>query len=115
MRKECMKNTAFFLIVLAFLAGCGGGGGSGDSSVTLAWDAPLNNVDGSPLIDLAGYKAYVGLTPGDYAEVGNIVGNTTTYTVRNLQSGRSYYFAVKAYDLSGNHSDFSVPLPVDIP
>jgi hypothetical protein len=55
------------------------------------------------------------MAPDDYTEKEIVVGNTTTYTLRNLESGRSYYFAVKAYDLSGNHSDYSSPpLKVDV-
>ena len=55
------------------ISGCGGGGGSdyagitsstpgaGTVSVSLAWNSPSTNEDGSQLTDLAGYKVYYGL------------------------------------------------------
>ncbi len=73
--------------------------------VTLSWDPPTTNADGTPLTDLAGYKVYYGNASGNYTS--NLdVGNVTTYTVTGLQPG-TYYFAVTAYDTSGNESDFS--------
>jgi hypothetical protein len=89
--------------------------------VTLAWDAPLDNVDGSPLKEtgLAGYTVHKGTTPGSYAMVGDIVGNTTTYTVNSLDSGQRYWFVVKAYKMYNSNrieSRFSSPpLCVDVP
>jgi hypothetical protein len=41
-------------IALAALLSIGSAAHAGD--IKLAWDAPTNNVDGSPLIDLAGYR-----------------------------------------------------------
>jgi hypothetical protein len=67
--------------------------------VMLEWDANTE-------ANLAGYKVYVGDASGVYT-ISFDVGNTTTYTVRGLQAGRLYYFAVKAYDQSMNESDFS--------
>jgi hypothetical protein len=123
------KNIIFgFLLtlwLLPFVFSCGGGGGgSSDSkpngtsepgSVTLTWDAPTTNADGSPLDDLAGYKVYYGYPSRNYTDfidVGmpscqTINGKTNcTYTVSNLSSGE-YYFAVTAYDISGNMSMYS--------
>lgn len=87
------------------VASGGGGLGRGDGSATLEWDPPTMNEDGSPLTDLAGYKVYYGPGPRQYSEVVD-VGDTTEYTVDFLPSGR-IYFAVAAYDFSGNESFFS--------
>jgi len=58
------------------------------------------------LTDLAGYKVYTGISSGNYTQ--NIdVGNVTSYTATNLSAGTTYYFAVTAYDTSGNQSSFS--------
>jgi hypothetical protein len=57
------------------------------------------------LTDLGGYKVYYGTSSGNYTVLKN-VGNVTTYKVGNLSSGL-YYFAVTAYDTSGNESDYS--------
>lgn len=76
-------------------------------SATLSWDPPTTNVDETPLTGLAGYKIYYGTTPGEYPEVIDINDpNTTEYTIENLPSG-IYYFAVTAYDMSLNESDYS--------
>jgi hypothetical protein len=74
-------------------------------SATLTWSAPTTNTDGTPLTDLAGYKIHYGTSAGSYTKTID-VGNVTTYTVNNLTSG-TYYFAVTAYDTSGNESSYS--------
>lgn len=72
---------------------------------TLTWNAPITNVDGTPLTDLSGYKVYYGTSPGNYSTSIN-VGNQTTYTITGLGYA-TYYSAVTAYDTSGNESGFS--------
>jgi len=75
-------------------------------NATLSWDPPTINADGTPLMDLAGYKLYYGTTSGNYTS--NIdIGNVTTYQINNLTDGLTYYFAATAYDTSGNESSFS--------
>jgi len=76
------------------------------SSVTLSWNAPTINEDGTPMTDLAGYKIYYGLNSGNYTSNIN-AGNVTTYQVNSLTEGATYYFAVTAYDYSGNESIYS--------
>jgi hypothetical protein len=63
------------------------------------------NTDGSSLTGLAGYKVYYGTSSGFYTTVID-AGNVTAYTINNIASG-TYYFAITAYDTSGNESDFS--------
>ncbi len=75
-------------------------------SITLSWDPPTTNEDGSPLTDLAGYKIYYGTSSRNYSFYIN-VGNVNSYTINNLTEGAIYYFAVTAYDISGNESKFS--------
>jgi hypothetical protein len=112
-RKEVsMLIIIMFLFVSLSLYSCGGGGGenstssnSPSNSATLTWDPPSTNTDGTPLTDLAGHKVYYGTTSGNYTEVID-VGNVITYKVGGLQPG-TYYFAVIAYDTSGNESDYS--------
>jgi PKD repeat protein len=76
------------------------------AQVQLSWSAPTTNADGTPLRDLAGYKVYFGLASRTYGTPID-VGNKTTYTLSGLTGGLRYYFAVKAYDTSGNNSAFS--------
>lgn len=67
--------------------------------VSLAWNPSASE-------DVAGYKVYVGLSSRNYGEP-IVIGNQTTYTVTGLTEGTTYYFAVTAFDLSGNESGFS--------
>ena len=57
--------------------------------------------------DLAGYKLYHGTASGQYGEpvdVGNVTGHVMEITP---QHGAIYYFALTAYDTSGNESGYS--------
>jgi hypothetical protein len=76
------------------------------SVVTLSWDAPNTNADGTPLTDLSGYKIYYGTSSHNYSTAID-VGNVTEYMVGNLENVVVYYFAVTAYDTSGNESEYS--------
>ena len=68
-------------------------------SAVVAWDPNTE-------ADLMGYKLYVGSSSGVYGSAID-VGNFTDYEVRNLEPGRTFYFSVTAYDLSGNESAHS--------
>jgi len=72
-------------------------------TATLSWTAPTTNSDGSSLTDLAGYKVYVGTASGNY-QAPVTVGKVTSYTLSNLTDGGTYYFAVSAYNTSGEES-----------
>jgi len=118
------KQLFSILLLLLFLIIVGCGAGSGDSggtvgspgspgglgssggTVSLAWDRPTTNADGSPLTDLAGYKIYYGTASGTYGYSID-VGNVTTYTLTGLAQGQTYYIAAAAYDTSSNQSGFS--------
>jgi hypothetical protein len=111
-KKAVLPIVIVSLFILLSFFSCGGdGGGSGagsispSNSVTLAWNAPTTNTDGTPLTDLAGYKVYYGTSSGNYTRAID-VGNVETYKIEGLQSG-TYYFATTAYDKSGNESDYS--------
>ncbi len=86
-------------------SGSGNIPGNGSSSITLAWDAPTENTDNSPLTDLAGYKIYYGTSSGLYSESLD-VGNVDEVTISKLSSGK-WCFVSTAYNSSGNESFFS--------
>ena len=96
--KNLSHSLAYYLlklstIVLFFYASNAAAG-----VVTLAWDA-----SSSPSV--RGYRLYYGPASGNYRY--NVdVGNYTACTVV-VQEGATYYFAVKAYDSTGNESGFS--------
>jgi hypothetical protein len=66
---------------------------AGPVSFTLAWQAPTENEDGSPLTDLAGYRIYYGTTSGKYSEeVALESPGLTSHVIDNLAPGT--YFLV---------------------
>ncbi len=70
------------------------GGGSGTtSSAALTWNA----ITSTPL---SGYKVYVGEAPRLYTRTITL-GTVTSTTVSSLTRGRTYYFAVAAYNSAG--------------
>ncbi len=73
-------------------------------SITVSWQAPTLNEDGSPLTNLAGYKIYYGLQPGVYSSVIDInnVG-MATYVIDGLAPG-TYYIALTSVNAAGNES-----------
>ncbi len=120
--------------LMLMMAGCGRGGsggsdGSGSTSIvsdstgtdtgagtgTLTWDAPSTNANGTVLTDLAGYKIYYGKKSGNYTEVEDVENVTTVSSdeLPDIQSG-IWYFAVTAYDTSGNESDYSNEVNTEI-
>lgn len=97
----------FTITVTAASAG-GGGGAVGSTSVTLAWDPPTQNTDGSPLTDLQGYKIHYGNASRSYSE-SIVIDNAgiTRYVVDSLEPG-TYYFAVTAFNSKGTESEYSM-------
>jgi RHS repeat-associated protein len=68
----------------------------GDTQVTLSWET----VAGAD-----GYKVYYGTTSGAYGAPVD-AGDVASHTVTGLTNGTMYYFAVKAYNASGD-SEYS--------
>lgn len=77
-----------------------------NDQVSLTWQAPQENEDGSALTDLAGYRVYYGLTSGNYTDSLSIDSSDATSHSMTLSSG-SYYFAMTAVDADGNESGYS--------
>src|SRR5689334_18091533 len=69
------------------------------AELTLAWDPPSDGIT-------TGYIVLYGTAPHTYSQQVD-VGNTTSYVVKNLLDGTTYYFAVRAYDATGATSDLS--------
>ena len=74
--------------------------------VELSWVPPEQNVDGSELVDLAGYRVYYGESSRDYSDVVELSDTTATSHSLDLATG-SYYFAMTAFDTEGHESSYS--------
>lgn len=84
------------------------------ASVTLAWNAPTENDDGTPLTDLKGYRLYYGEATQNYA--GTIAidnANMTQHVVDTLPKG-TYYFAITAVNGQGLESVYSTEVKTTI-
>lgn len=76
-------------------------------TATLTWDPNTE-------ADVAGYKVYAGTTSGSYGPPVD-VGKVMTFTILNLQAGKTYYFAVTAYNTLGSESGYSPEANKSIP
>ena len=73
-------------------------------AVTLTWLPPTQNADGSPLMDLAGYRIYYGRTPGQLNQSVTIKSpGITSYVIENLTPA-VWYFVATAYNHNGIES-----------
>jgi hypothetical protein len=80
---------------------------SGAATVTLAWDP-------NPEPSVAGYRLYLGTTPGYYTSSVDVASSTHA-TISSLIEGVTYYMAVTAYDASGNQSGYSNEIVYTVP
>jgi len=79
----------------------------GTVSMTLNWNPPTQNEDGSPLMDLAGYKIYWGTVRGQYTHSATIDNpGVSSYVVENLSPG-TYEFAGTSFNHDGVESEYS--------
>lgn len=78
-------------------------------AVTFMWDIPTQNEDGTPLLDLAGFKLYQSAETGVYTTVPvSDIPNPgiSTYVLEGVGGGL-WYYVVTAYNVDGLESDFS--------
>jgi hypothetical protein len=93
---------------------CTGSGGSAvqmvavdsESEVNVSWVAPTENVDGTALTDLAGYRIYYGPGSRDYDGMLEVNDPTATSHSFTATSG-DWYITMTALDRDGNESAFS--------
>jgi hypothetical protein len=81
------------------------GSSNGLSKVTLTWDAPTLNTDGTTLDDLVGYTVWSRqLAQGEWEKY-DFTGSETAWSKGGFQQGKRAYFKVFARDSGGNLSD----------
>ena len=74
---------------------------TGDHAVEIGW---IGNTE----YDLDGYRVYRNNEPSGYFErIATVSESRTHYTDRDVRNGRTYYYAVAAFDKSGNESELS--------
>jgi hypothetical protein len=99
-------SSTFRNILVASVIGVGvflipnGAQSATSNSATIQWATNQES-------DLAGYRVYHGTISGNYGNYQN-AGKKTTYQYANLESDKTHYFSVTAYDSSGNESNPSL-------
>ena len=73
--------------------------------LNIIWQAPTENVDGTEVLALSGYRIQYGVNSGQYTDVVDVAGEVTTHAMR-LPLGE-YYLAMTALDVLGHESDLS--------
>ena len=77
------------------------------NSITLSWQPPTVNEDGSTLSDLAGYKIYYGTESGNYSQAIQVNNpGLASYVVENLVPA-TYYIVATSFNRDGVESEFS--------
>ncbi len=102
-------GTLLFAAVLLGLYGCHKASDTatmatsdGNGVAKVSWVAPTQNNDGSRITDLSGYMIYYGPGPENLNQSIEVKDpRTTTYTVKKLKSGTTYYFSVVAFRAGG--------------
>src|SRR5687768_13017045 len=102
-----VRATATVILCLAVQLGFAASASAQYNAVTLAWDANTEP-------DIAGYIVYWGTTSRGYDRSAD-VGNVTQQVINGLQDLQTYYFAVRAYNLDGLQSPYSVEVSKLIP
>jgi hypothetical protein len=76
-------------------------------NAALSWKAPVEDENGEPLADLAGYRVLYGTSPTSMTQKLEVPSAAmTAVSIEDLSSG-TYYFAIKAYTKSGVESSIS--------
>jgi hypothetical protein len=76
-------------------------------SATLSWIPPTVRTDGSSLTDLAGYKLYWGVEPGDAPNITTLNSSGIASYVIDQLTPATWYFSVTAIDANGGESPHS--------
>lgn len=118
-------HTLAALAAMALLAGCSAGGlddptavdsnvvTKSSEQVTLAWDPPLTNEDGSALTDLSGYKLYYGQRSSSYEYVVDVKDPQATSASLPLPWPGTWYISAKSYTSDGLESSLSEEIVYD--
>lgn len=98
---------AFVILLMATMSLSAG-------SVSLGWEPPRTCEDGSPLVDLSGYRLYHGGSSRGYVRY-ITVSNSNYITYTNLYPGITNFFAITAVNSLGEESDYSEEIALYVP
>lgn len=100
-------GTATASLPAASISVAAGSAAAARTNVTISWEPPTQNTDGTPLMSLSGYKVYYGKASNSYTKSVSISNpGLTRYVVENLEPG-IYFFSITAISSNGVESAFS--------
>ena len=70
-------------------------------STTMSWSVPTQNVDGTPLTDLSGYRVIYGTSPNNLNQSQSVTGAATTALMLTGLAAGGYYFAAVTVNSAG--------------
>jgi hypothetical protein len=83
-------------------------------SVTISWDPPTMNTNGTPLTNLAGYKIYYGTSPTSLTQSVQVTNpGLASYVIENL-SPATWYFSLVSYTSSDIESPPTEPVSTTV-
>jgi hypothetical protein len=96
-----------------FSLNCTGAGGSAVAMVSVAvigslqisWQAPTENIDGTPVEALSAFRIHYGLQSGQYDSVVEVQGSVDSHSIDVVQG--EYFIAMTAVDVEGDESGLS--------
>jgi hypothetical protein len=106
-RKTRPKALAVIGPAAALIAALFIGANALAAQATLAWDPNPEN-------DIAGYRLHCGSASGSYSSVVDVA-KATSWTVTGLTAGKTYFFAVTAYNSAGQSSTYSSEVAYRVP
>jgi Putative Ig domain len=83
-------------------------------TAVINWTPPTDNINGTPLTDLAGVRIYYGTSESNLNQSVQLASNQKSYTISNLTAG-VWYFAGVTVTSSGEQSPMSSPVGASIP
>ena len=76
-------------------------------AVTVNWSTPTQNTNGTPLVNLAGFRIFYGTDPNNLSQSAQIANpGLTSYVLSNLAAG-TWYIGLSDYTASGVQSSLS--------
>jgi hypothetical protein len=87
---------------------CGSQAGT-SNDITIAWDAPIEYSDKSPLYfsDISGFRIYIGTAPERYNHIISVNDPATTSCSIPVSASGTYYIAMTVITKDGLESDYS--------
>ncbi len=107
--KRLLLALVIFILVVSYEPNQGLRAQVMGQAVTFMWEIPMENEDGTPLLDLAGFKLYQSAETGVYTGIPvSDIDNPgiSTYVLEGVNEGL-WYFVVTAYNVNGLESDHS--------